>query len=419
MPFDLTNASSTFMRLMNHVLHSFVEKFVVVYFDNILIYSKTLDEHVEHLHFVLNVLRENKLYGNLKRCSFCCEFVVFLGFVVSSKGISVDRFSKMTHFIACSKTNDATHVVDLFFKEVVHLHELPRTIVSDRDVRFLGHFWRTLWNKLGTKLLFSTVAHPQTNGKTEVVNRTLATLLRTIIQKNFKNWEKCLPHVEFAYNRIVHSTSSYSPFEVVYGFNPLTPLDILTFSTNERTNLDRKQKTEFVNELHAKVRANIEKSNEQYARKENKGQKFPTQRKYKLQLRGDGSFQVFERINDNAYRLDLPTAYSNVRNLIQGRILLKREGIPKMKHDVHHICERYLMCKMAKLKASSNGLITSLLVPTTPLINISIDFVLGLPRTQKRRDSISVVVDRFSKMEHFIPTTCHPQTNGQIEVVNR
>ncbi|RDX96115.1 hypothetical protein CR513_21273, partial [Mucuna pruriens] len=110
--------------------------------------------------------------------------------------VVVDRFSKMAHFIACSKTNDAIYVIDLFFKEVVRLHGLPRTIVSDRDVRFLGHFWRTLWNKLGTKLLFSTVSHPQIDGQTKVVNKILATLLCAIIQKNLKIWEKYLPHLE-------------------------------------------------------------------------------------------------------------------------------------------------------------------------------------------------------------------------------
>ena len=121
-----------------------------------------------------------------------------------------------------------------------------------------------MWNKLGTKLLFSTVAHPQIDGQTEVVNRTLTTLLRATIQKNLRQWEKCLPHVEFAYNRTVHSTTSYSPFEVVYGFNPLTPLDILPLPTNEFANLDGKRKADFVRGLHAEVRTNIGKKNEKY-----------------------------------------------------------------------------------------------------------------------------------------------------------
>jgi translation initiation factor IF-1 len=242
--------------------------------------------------------------------------------------VVVDRFSKMAHFIPCKKVDDACHVADLFFKEVVRLHGLPRSIVSDRDSKFLSHFWRTLWGKVGTKLLFSTTCHPQTDGQTEVVNRTLSTLLRAVLKKNLKMWEEWLPHVEFAYNRAVHSTTQHSPFEIVYGFNPLTPLDLLPLpNTSVLKHKDGKAKAEFVRKMHEQVKLQIEKKNESYAKSANKGRKkvvfepgdwvwihmrkerFPSQRKSKLQPRGDGPFQVLSRINDNAYKIELPSEY--------------------------------------------------------------------------------------------------------------
>jgi hypothetical protein len=104
--------------------------------------------------------------------------------------VVVDRFSKMAHFIPCHKIDDASHIADLFFREIIRLHGVPNIIVSDCDTIFLSYFWRTLWAKLGTKLLFSTTCHPQTNGQTEVVNRTLSAMLGVVLKKNIKMWEQ-------------------------------------------------------------------------------------------------------------------------------------------------------------------------------------------------------------------------------------
>jgi hypothetical protein len=89
-----------------------------------------------------------------------------LGLTRTQKGsdsivVVVERFSKMEHFIPFHKTNDATHIANLIFREVVRLHGLHRSIVSERETKFVGQFWRTLWKRLRNFFSFSSSYHPR------------------------------------------------------------------------------------------------------------------------------------------------------------------------------------------------------------------------------------------------------------------
>jgi len=184
--------------------------------------------------------------------------------------VAVDRFSKMAHFIPRSKTNDATHIAELHFKEVMRLYGILRYIVFDRDTKFLSHFWVTLWKKVGTKLRYSTNYHPQTDGQTEVTNRTLGTLLRALINLQSTAWDLLLPHVEFAFNKAPNRTTGVSPFKIVYGLDPLGPLDLIPKPMDQKPSADAEQRVAEIQRLHERVRVRIAKSNLSYSTQANK-----------------------------------------------------------------------------------------------------------------------------------------------------
>ncbi|PKU80839.1 hypothetical protein MA16_Dca009250 [Dendrobium catenatum] len=242
--------------------------------------------------------------------------------------VVVDRFSKMAHFVPCNKTLDATHVADLYFKEVVRLHGIPKTITSDRDVKFLSHFWKTLWGKLGTKLQFSSTAHPQTDGQTETVNRSLGNLLRCFVGKNLRQWDLILPQIEFAFNRSTNQDTGHSPFQIVYGNNPLSPLDLMPQVPVTQYSTDGDQRYQEIQQLHKNVRELIHKHNRKCQESANKTRKavkfeegdkvwirlrkerFPPGAFGKLKPKADGPFRIVKKISDNAYQIELPGDYN-------------------------------------------------------------------------------------------------------------
>uniref|UniRef100_A0A2N9IIC5 Reverse transcriptase n=1 Tax=Fagus sylvatica TaxID=28930 RepID=A0A2N9IIC5_FAGSY len=241
--------------------------------------------------------------------------------------VVVDRFSKMAHFVPCNKTADASHIADLYFREIVKLHGVPKTITSDRDSKFISHFWRTLWRKLGTTLQFSSSYHPQTDGQTEVVNRSLGNLLRSFVGKNIRQWDLLLAQAEFAYNRSPCQTTGHSPFEAVYGLNPIGPLDLAPLPVTNHFSGDAEERAKEIKKLHEQIRGSILKKNEQYSKQANKHwkpaafkegdlvwihlrkERFPSKRSSKLMPRADGPFRVLQRIGENAYKIELPGDY--------------------------------------------------------------------------------------------------------------
>ena len=128
-------------------------------------------------------------------------------------------------------TVTARGVTWLILKEVVRLHGIPESIVSDRDTKFTSIFWKELHRLMGSKLLMSTAFHPQTDGATERANRSIAQILRTVVSNDQQDWSDKCPMVEFTINSSVNATTGYAPFELNYGYMPQSGQHILTDTT--------------------------------------------------------------------------------------------------------------------------------------------------------------------------------------------
>ena len=269
--------------------------------------------------------------------------------------VVVDRFTKMAHFVACSKTTDAAHTARLFFNEIVRLHGVLRSIISDRDVRFTSTFWKALWHLMGTTLQFSTAFHPQTDGQTEVTNRLLGNLLCCLIQENAATWEELLPRAEFAYNSSSHQATGYSPFQINIGQNPNLPVDLVPLPSQKVYSTDAIDYATTLTDIHQLVKERIAAYNakvkgtvDAHLRplKYQKGdmamirlrpEHYAMEKAHKLQPRAAGPFPIRRVINSNAYDVAISSKWGisstfNICDLVayQGPLEIPSEpGLPQ------------------------------------------------------------------------------------------
>ena len=149
----------------------------------------------------------------------------FMGPLPQSQGndyllVIIDQLMLQVHLVSTMMQVTAKEVAWLFLKEVMKLHGVPESIVLDCDTKFMSTFWHELHRLMGTKLLMSTVFHPQTDGTTEWANHSVGQILRMIINDDQKNWADKCPMVEFVLNSSVSTTTKFALFELNQGYMP-------------------------------------------------------------------------------------------------------------------------------------------------------------------------------------------------------
>ncbi|KAG8496931.1 hypothetical protein CXB51_008102 [Gossypium anomalum] len=184
-------------------------------------------QQVKAKHQVPSGLLQPIMIPEWKWDQITMDFVSGLPLAQSKKDsiwVIVDRLTKSAHFIPVRKNFSLDKLAELYVSQIVRLHGVPISIVSDRDPRFTSRFWKKLQEVLGTKLHFSTAFHPQTDGQSERIIQILEDMLRCCILEFCGSWERYLPLVEFAYNNSFQSSIKMAPYEALYGRKCRTPL---------------------------------------------------------------------------------------------------------------------------------------------------------------------------------------------------
>ncbi|KAL0549546.1 hypothetical protein IC582_014031 [Cucumis melo] len=265
--------------------------------------------------------------------------------------VVVDRLTKSAHFVPGKSTYTASKWAQLYMSEIVRLHGVPVSIVSDRDARFTSKFWKGLQTAMGTRLDFSTAFHPQTDGQTERLNQVLEDMLRACALEFPGSWDSHLHLMEFAYNNSYQATIGMAPFEALYGRCCRSPV---CWGEVGEQRLMGPELVQSTNEAIQKIRSRMhtaQSRQKSYADVRRKDLEFEIgdkvflkvapmkgvlrfERKGKLSPRFVGPFEILERIGPVAYRLALPPSLSTVHDVFHVSML--RKYVPDPSHVVDY-----------------------------------------------------------------------------------
>ncbi|KAL0539863.1 hypothetical protein IC582_024084 [Cucumis melo] len=265
--------------------------------------------------------------------------------------VVVDRLTKSAHFVPGKSTYTASKWAQLYMSEIVRLHGVPVSIVSDRDARFTSKFWKGLQTAMGTRLDFSTTFHPQTDGQTERLNQVLEDMLRACALEFPGSWDSHLHLMEFAYNNSYQATIGMAPFEALYGKCCRSPV---CWGEVGEQRLMGPELVQSTNEAIQKIRSRMhtaQSRQKSYADVRRKDLEFEVgdkvflkvapmrgvvrfERRGKLSPRFVGPFEILERIGPVAYRLALPPSLSTVHDVFHVSML--RKYVPDPSHVVDY-----------------------------------------------------------------------------------
>ena len=259
--------------------------------------------------------------------------------------VIVDRLTKSAHFLPIKWGITLEQLARKYIDEIVRLHGVPLSIVSDRDPRFTSRFWESLQAALGTKLSFSTAFHPQTDGQSERTIQTLEDMMRACVLEFQGSWDNYISLMEFAYNNHYHSSIGMAPYEALYGRKCRSPIfwDEEGLRVLEGPELVQ-ETVDKVNIVKSRLKASQDrqKSYADQHRREmeyNVGEKVFLRvspwkgvirfgQKGKLNPRYIGPYEILERIGPLAYRLALPPELSQIHNVFHVSMLRRYRSDP-------------------------------------------------------------------------------------------